>query len=69
MIEAMLLHNGQYLCVLCGVAVDVELDERPLVMIKASGGNPNMRVITLGGKELHACPMGTAWRKRDTRES
>jgi len=32
-------------------------DQRPLVMIKGTGGQPNMRVISLEGKELHACPI------------
>jgi len=52
----MLIQNGRHVCVLCGTEVDVPLDQRPLVLIKAASGKPNMRVISLNGKELHACP-------------
>ena len=70
MVKAMLLHKGKYLCGLCGIEVDMTADERRLVVIKASsGGKPNMRVITLDGSDLHTCEMGTAWRKRESRES
>jgi hypothetical protein len=64
MITAVILHKGKVLCVLCGVEIDVAPDQRPLVVIKSSGGEPNMRAITLAGTELHACQMGTAREKR-----
>jgi hypothetical protein len=60
----MLLHDGNYLSVRCGVEIDVTADEQPLVVIKASGGEPNMRVLMLGNKELHACRMDGASEKR-----
>jgi hypothetical protein len=64
MITAMILHHGKYLCLLCGIEIDVAPDQRPLVVIKSSGGKPNMRALMLGSEELHACRVGTAWRKR-----
>lgn len=54
------LHNGKYLCTLCGEQIDIAPEQQPLVLIKASGGKPNLRVISLDGVEVHACPVGTA---------
>ena len=51
------LENGKYLCTLCGEQIDIKADQEPLAVIKASSGAPNLRVITLAGKELHACPL------------
>jgi hypothetical protein len=65
----MILHRGKSLCLLCGDEVDVSAAQRPLVTIETSGGTPNMRSIMLGGEELHACVMGTAWEKRANRGS
>ena len=53
----MLVHNGKYVCALCGVQIDAPSDKRPLVLIKASGGERNLRLVMLDGKELHACPI------------
>jgi hypothetical protein len=47
--------NGNYICSLCSTEVETTPDHRPLAMIKASSGEPNVRVIILDGKELHAC--------------
>jgi len=60
----MILRKGKYLCVLCGEEVGVLPGQRPKVVIKTFGGKPNMRVITLGDRELHACAMGTSWENR-----
>jgi hypothetical protein len=53
----MILQNGNYVCSMCGTEIPITADQRPLAMIKAASGEPNMRVITLAGKELHACPV------------
>jgi hypothetical protein len=60
----MFLHNDKYLCVRCGVEIDITPEQRSLVMMATSGGSPNMRVISLDGRELHACPADRAWEKR-----
>ena len=52
-----MLRNGKYLCTLCGAELDISADEHPLALIRASSGEPNMRVISLGGNEIHACPL------------
>jgi hypothetical protein len=52
-----LTQDGMVVCALCGVQVDATADDRPIVMIKASSGEPNTRVVMLGHKEIHACPM------------
>ena len=52
----MLLQAGKFVCALCGEPIMATSDQRPLIMIKAESGKPNQRVISLEGKELHACP-------------
>ena len=51
----MRLENGKYLCTLCGTEIEITADQRPLALIKASSGEPNLRVIMLGDKVLHTC--------------
>jgi hypothetical protein len=65
----MLLHNGKYECVLCGAEIHVTPDERQRVFIAVAGDRPHTRVLSLAGKELHACDLGTAWQNRDFGES
>jgi hypothetical protein len=65
----MILSNGKYLCVLCGEEIDITSEQRPLTLIKASSGKPNLRVIMLGGEELHACRPDPAREKRAGRGS
>jgi hypothetical protein len=55
-VQVILQEDGKFRCVLCGALVDVPDGKRPLVLIKARSGEPNMRAITLDGVELHACP-------------
>jgi len=50
----MIVIDGKYVCARCGVQIEVASGQRPLVVIKASGGKPNMRVVRLGDEELHA---------------
>ena len=44
-----------YRCTACNALVRVEADDRPLVMITAQSGQPNIRVISVAGKEVHRC--------------
>jgi hypothetical protein len=60
MIHAVLLRQGKYVCALCGEPVMAETDQRPLIVIRAASGEPNLRVISLEGRELHACPIDPA---------
>jgi hypothetical protein len=55
----MRVHNGRYECVLCGVVLDVPIDEKPIVMIAAASGEPTMRTIVFAGVEVHRCPIST----------
>jgi len=57
--------DGHYECVLCGAVLDVAEDATPLVTLVASGGEPNMRVISIDGVQLHACPAGAKATKVD----
>jgi hypothetical protein len=45
------------LCVLCGKVVEIPEGKRTLVFIATASGQPNMRTITLDGRELHRCPL------------
>jgi hypothetical protein len=51
----MRLHDGRYECAHCGEILDIPLVDRPQVVIHAASGKPNMRALTLDGKEIHAC--------------
>jgi hypothetical protein len=47
--------DGRFECVLCGSVLDVRADATPLVTLVARSGEPNMRVISVDGVEVHAC--------------
>ena len=53
----MRLRNGHYECTLCGAVLDVPVGVTPLVMLRASSGEPTMRTISVGGTEVHSCPV------------
>ena len=52
----MRLEGGRYVCAQCGVELSIRADEKPMVTMSAVGGQPNMRVLVLDGKEVHRCP-------------
>jgi hypothetical protein len=52
------LANRKYECSLCGALLDVTKDQTPLVTIAAAGGKPNMRTISVDGREIHRCQIG-----------
>ena len=54
----MRLHNGRYECAYCGAVLDIPLLDDPHVTIKAASGVPNVRTLSLDGKEIHACQVG-----------
>jgi hypothetical protein len=51
----MRLVNGRYECAHCGAVLDVDASLVPTVMFHAAGGQPNMRVIRVDGREVHRC--------------
>ena len=54
----MRLNNDEYECTLCGLVLDLAKDQRPLVTIAAASGKPNMRTISVDGREIHRCQIG-----------
>lgn len=56
----MRLRDGHYECTLCGAVLDLPDGVTPLVMLRASSGEPTMRTISVDGREVHSCPVGTA---------
>ena len=54
----MRLHDGRYQCALCGEVLDIPLVPDPQVVVLAASGEPNMRTLSLDGKEIHRCPYG-----------
>jgi hypothetical protein len=54
----MRLRNGHYECTLCGAVLDLPVGVTPLVMLRASSGEPTMRTISVDGKEVHSCAVG-----------
>jgi len=49
-----------YECSLCGAIVEVSGDARPVVMMAAQSGEPNVRVVTVEGVEVHRCVIADA---------
>ena len=56
----MRLNDGRYECVLCGAVLDVPLTAKVVEMIVGSSGQPNMRRLSLDGKEFHSCEASPA---------
>jgi hypothetical protein len=55
----MRIHDGRYQCAHCGELLDIPLIEDPQITIRATGGQPNFRSLTLNGEEIHRCEIGT----------
>jgi hypothetical protein len=51
----MRLRDGRYECAHCGVVLDIPLVKDPTVVIHASSGEPNVRVLSYEGREIHRC--------------
>jgi hypothetical protein len=47
--------DGHFECTLCGAVLDIPDDATPLVTLVARGGEPNRRVISVDGAQVHAC--------------
>jgi hypothetical protein len=48
-------HDGRYECANCGAQLDIPEHGEPNVTFHAAGGKPNVRVLKLGGREIHRC--------------
>ena len=44
-----------YVCTLCNTTVVVSGEERPVVVIAAQSGQPNVRVVSVKNEEVHRC--------------
>ena len=44
-----------YVCTLCNTTVVVSGEERPVVVIVAQSGQPNVHVVSVAGVEVHRC--------------
>jgi hypothetical protein len=49
--------DGHWHCTLCGAILDIPVDEDPDVIIKSAGGQPTVRTLNIGGKEIHRCTL------------
>lgn len=47
--------RGHWECKQCGAVVDVPAGRQPDVMIAAASGQPNVRILTIDGTEIHRC--------------
>jgi len=47
--------RGRWTCKQCGTVLDVPAGRRPDVMIAAASGQPNVRILTIDGAEIHRC--------------
>ena len=48
------MDKGRWVCNNCGAILDIA-EKDPRVIIKGGGGKPNIRVLMLGGREIHRC--------------
>ena len=44
-----------YVCTLCNATVVVSGEERPVVMLAADSGQPNVRIVSVANVEVHRC--------------
>ena len=51
--------DGRYQCAHCGAILDIGPDDEPRVSIRAASGQPNVRALMLGSKEIHACEIAS----------
>jgi hypothetical protein len=44
-----------YVCTLCNTTVALSGEERPVIMMAAQSGEPNIRIVTVANLEVHRC--------------
>ncbi len=49
--------DGKYVCAQCGALLDIPPVPDPQVTVHAASGKPNVRVLTLDGREIHRCEL------------
>ena len=54
----MRLHDGRYECAHCGALLDIPLVGEPVATMHAASGEPNVRVLSYNGVEIHRCDIG-----------
>jgi hypothetical protein len=56
----MRVRDGKYACALCAAPLDVAPGEKIMVAVHAASGQPNVRVLTAGEREIHRCNIKVA---------
>jgi hypothetical protein len=51
----MRFEGGRYICARCGAVLDIAASTRPQVSMHGASGQPNVRIISVKGKEIHRC--------------
>jgi hypothetical protein len=54
----MRFEGGRYICARCGAVLDIAASSRPQVSMHAASGQPNVRIISVKGQEIHRCTYG-----------
>jgi hypothetical protein len=44
-----------YVCAQCGAVLPVDRSALPSVVIVSAGGKANVRILKVGGREIHRC--------------
>lgn len=44
-----------YVCTLCSTTIKLSGEERPVVMMAAESGQPNIRIVSVADVEVHRC--------------
>jgi hypothetical protein len=58
----MRVHEGRYECDQCGSVLDVPLLKRLEIKLHGAGGQPNVRVLYIDGREIHRCQIDASRR-------
>ncbi len=55
----MRLRDGNWECIHCGAQLDVLHGVQPEVLIHSSSAKPTERVLSVDGREIHRCALGS----------
>ena len=56
----MRIEDGRWVCEQCGAVVEMPLDDPWHTEIQRRAGQPNVRIVVAGGREVHRCEVSAA---------
>jgi hypothetical protein len=49
------INPDTFVCTLCNTTVAVNGEDQPVIVLAAQSGQPNMRLVSVDGVEVHRC--------------